>query len=167
MTNPLPTPASRLDPANAATLNRLRSLSRVLDQAITIPGTGISIGIDPILGLLPFAGDYLGAALSGYIVLQAGLLGLPRATLLRMVLNIIFDTILGSLPVVGDLFDFVWKANSKNVELLEAHLNSPRSSKKADLWFLALLFGVLVLVVVGTTAISVFILRLLWQAISS
>ena len=152
--------------SHSARMKRLRSLTHILDNAIAIPGTGYRVGIDPILGMLPGAGDFLGTAFSAYIVMEAALLGLPRPTLLRMVSNIIFESVVGVVPVLGDFFDFAWKANVKNMALLEAHMASPQASKRADWWFIILLLAGLILVVVGITAISFFVLRLLFQAIS-
>ncbi|NES82366.1 MAG: DUF4112 domain-containing protein [Moorea sp. SIO2B7] len=149
------------------TLNRLRSLSHLLDNAIPIPGTSYRIGIDPLLGLFPAAGDYLSAAFSAYIVIQAAQIGASKATLSRMTLNIILDTLVGTIPMLGDLFDFSWKANTKNMALLESHANSPDKTKKADGWFLGLLLIVLTLVVVVTTAVSVMILGFLLKIITS
>src|SRR6476469_9974925 len=140
--------------SKAARLKRLRSLSYMLDNAIPIPGTTYRVGIDPIMGLLPGAGDLLGTVFSGYIVLEAALLGLPRASLVRMVVNILLDELVGTVPVVGDWFDFAWKANTKNMQLLEAHLAVPQSSKRADWWFIILLLAGLLLFVLGITAIS-------------
>jgi len=166
MSQPPLKPDSRpLDP-NAAKLNRLRSLSHLLDNAIPIPGTTFRVGIDPILGLLPGAGDFMGIAFSAYIVVEAALLGLPRQTLIRMVFNIILDELVGTVPVVGDWFDFGWKANTKNMALLEAHMASPQSSKRADWWFIILLLSGLLLFVAGITAISLFIFGKLFQLIS-
>ena len=144
----------------------MRSLSYILDNAIPIPGTSHRVGVDPILGLLPGAGDFLGTAFSAYIVMEAAMLGLPRQTLVRMVFNILLDELAGSVPLLGDWFDFAFKANSKNMALLEAHMASPQPSKRADWWFIILLLGVLILFVIAITAISIFMLRLLLQAIS-
>ena len=151
--------------SKAARLKRLRSLSYMLDNAIPIPGTTYRVGIDPIMGLLPGAGDLLGTAFSAYIVLEAALLGLPRASLVRMVVNILLDELVGTVPLVGDWFDFAWKANTKNMQLLEAHLAAPQSSKRADWWFIILLLAGLLLFVLGITAISLFILGKIWQLI--
>ena len=149
-----------------STLKRLRRLSHLLDNAIPIPGTRYRIGLDPLLGLLPGGGDFLGAALSLYIMLESSRLGVPRSILVQMVTNILFDTVSGTVPVLGDLFDVAWKANSKNIALLENHLDIPQSGKKADGLFLALLIGGVLLVVVVVAAISVMILRLLLGLIS-
>ncbi|HEY9831725.1 MAG TPA: DUF4112 domain-containing protein [Stenomitos sp.] len=154
--------------ARISTFRRLRRLSHILDNAIPIPGTSYRIGIDPIIGLLPGGGDFLGTAVSAYIVLEAARMGVPRDTLVQMVWNIIVDTLSGTVPVLGDLVDVTWKANTKNIVLLEEHLKIPPSPsrKKVDWLFLGLLFGVLLLVVVGVAAISVMLLRWLFSAIT-
>lgn len=103
-------------------LRRARAVARLLDSSIPIPGTGRRIGIDPILGLIPFVGDFGGAILSGYIVLAAAQAGAPTLTLVRMIGNVGLDSLVGAVPLLGDLFDAAWKANSKNVALLERHV---------------------------------------------
>ncbi|WP_414551382.1 DUF4112 domain-containing protein [Anabaena sp. CCY 0017] len=115
--------------AQAVTLKRLRRLSRILDQVVTIPGTPIHIGIDPIVGLVFGAGDFVGFVLSSYIILEAARMGVPKATLGRMFWNIAIDGLVGIVPVMGDLFDFAWTANEYNIKLLEAHLQLPQSRK--------------------------------------
>ncbi len=157
--------------AKASTVRRLRRLSYLLDNAIPIPGTRYRVGLDPILGLLPGAGDFLGTALSAYIVLEAARIGLPRASLIQMVTNIIFETVLGSVPVLGDVVDATWKANTKNLALVEEHLdvpqsNVPQSRQRTDWLFLALLLVALLFVVIVMAAISVMILRWLLGAIT-
>ena len=147
-------------------MQRLRKLSRLLDNAFGIPGTSYRIGLDPILGLVPGAGDFMGTALSTYIVIEAARLGLPRATLGRMVFNILCESVVGTIPVVGDLFDFAWKANVKNIALLEAHLDVPQVSQRADRWFIFLLLAGLIVFCVGLVTLSVLIVRLLVSAVS-
>lgn len=164
-----PQPSHPPAEARISTLRRLRRLSNILDNAIPIPGTSYRIGIDPIIGLLPGGGDFLGTALSAYIVLEAAKMGVSRTTLQQMVWNIIVDTLSGTVPVLGDLLDVTWKANTKNMALLEEHLNvSPfQPEKKVNWLFLALLFTVLLLVVIGVATISVMILRWLFEGISN
>ncbi|KAB1198106.1 MULTISPECIES: DUF4112 domain-containing protein [Haloferax] len=101
------------------TLDRLRTVSYYLDNAIAIPGTNYRIGLDPILGLVPGIGDTTASAMSAYILVEAAMLGVPRATLARMFGNVLLDTVFGSIPLVGDVFDAAWKANTRNVRLLE------------------------------------------------
>ncbi len=146
-------------------MERLRSLSTLLDNSITIPGTSYRIGLDPFLGLLPGVGDYAGAAISAFIVIQGARLGASKTTLTRMVTNIIIESFAGSVPIVGDIFDASWKANLKNVALLENHVASSTRREKADSWFVFLLLAVLALVVILTTTIFVLILSFLWQVI--
>lgn len=96
----------------------------MLDDAVRVPGTDRKIGIDPIVGVLPVAGDAVMAALSGYIVVEALRLDVPRETVARMVGNVLVDFLGGSIPLIGDLFDATYKANVRNVELLEDALDA-------------------------------------------
>ena len=104
--------------------HRVRFLSRLLDEQFRIPGTRYRIGLDGILGLIPGVGDVAGMLLSTYILYEAIKLGVPRRVLLRMVANLGLDTLVGAVPIVGDVFDIAWKANKRNVVLLDAYLIS-------------------------------------------
>ncbi|HIK27534.1 MAG: DUF4112 domain-containing protein [Oscillatoriaceae bacterium SKW80] len=148
-----------------ATVQRLRKLSHILDNAIPIPGTPYRIGIDPILGILPAGGDIAAAFISGYIIYSAMRLGLPKETLLRMVTNILIDVLIGSIPLLGDVIDVMWKANVKNVELLESHLDIPQESKKADRWFIFLLLAGLFLVVLLVATFGILVINLIVKAV--
>ena len=119
------------------------------------------------MGLIPGAGDFLGTALSAYFVIEAARLGLPRSTLGRMVFNILLEGVVGSVPVLGDLFDFAWKANIQNVALLEAHLNAPHKSEKVDRWFIFLLLAGLLIFSVGLVTLSVLILKIFISAVTN
>ena len=159
---------SRSTPANhlqSVKVRQLRKLSDLLDNAIRVPGTSYGVGIDPLLGLIPGGGDFLGGLISVYILFSAATMGLPKETLTRMASNIVFDSLAGIVPVFGDLFDVAWKANSKNMDILEGHLESPQVSKSADRWFIILLLGGLILFVIAIAAFGVFILSLLVQII--
>ncbi|MDZ8188747.1 MAG: DUF4112 domain-containing protein [Nostoc sp. ChiSLP02] len=159
--------SSMIEPdAKAPTLKRLRQISRLLDNAITIPGTQVGIGIDPILGLLPIGGDFLGIMFSSYIILESARLGVSRATLGRMVTNVIIDGLLGAVPVLGDFFDVAWTANNKNIQLLEEHLKFPTRQKSADkLFIIALLVGLLLISII-LVALPVILIRIVWNALS-
>jgi hypothetical protein len=148
--------------SKAATLKRLRLFSRLLDRAIPIPGTNIGIGLDPILGLLPAGGDFLGVVLSAYIILEAARLGASQSVLSKMVLNIAIDALLGVIPILGDIFDIAWTANQRNMTLLEQHLQSPIPGKKADKRFVFLILVGLFFLAVGVVAFAIIVLRLLW-----
>lgn len=157
MTQPLPNPSpiNAGKNSDAATVERLRKLSNLLDNAIGIPGTPFSIGLDAILGLIPGGGDILGGLLSAYIVFTSAKLGLSKETLVRMVLNIVLDTLIGTVPVLGDLMDFAWKANTKNMELLETNLKYPQATtKKADRSFIILLLAGVILFIILVAVLS-------------
>jgi len=105
-----------------ATLNRIRRLSRLMDTAIRIPGTSFRFGLDPIIGLVPGAGDIVSTAFSAYIIFLAARFGLPREVLTKMIFNVALEAFVGSVPLVGDLFDAVYKSNIRNLDLLEKQL---------------------------------------------
>jgi len=152
--------SAKPDPA----FTRVRRLSEFLDNAVTIPGTSYRVGIDPLLGLFPGMGDYLGALLSGYIIFEGARLGASRATLARMVFNVILETIVGLIPGVGDIFDVFWKANAKNQTLIEQQLVSSERREQADWLFLATLLVGLLLLIIGIASLSVWILISVIQA---
>jgi hypothetical protein len=97
----------------------LRKLTQLMDYSIEVPGTGYRFGLDPLLGLIPGIGDTLSMAISAYIVVQARRLGVSRWVLTRMVGNIALDALVGSVPLLGDAFDFAFKANKRNLRLLK------------------------------------------------
>ena len=113
-----------------AALRRLRWLSHLLDNAIAVPlpgGGRVRFGLDPIMGLLPGAGDAVAAALSLYIVFEAYRLGASGRMIVRMLANVAIDFFGGSIPVLGDIFDFAWKCNARNLRLLEKELEQAGS----------------------------------------
>jgi len=105
-----------------ATLERLERLAQLLDTALVIPGTNFRFGADAIIGLVPGIGDAITTAISAYIVYEARRLGVPWHVLARMISNVALDGLVGAVPLVGDLFDTMWRANIRNVRLLRKHL---------------------------------------------
>ena len=103
-------------------LSHLRKLATLMDRAFTLPGTKIQFGWDSILGIVPGLGDTAGLAVSGYIVAMARQLGAPGWMVGVMVWNIFIDWLIGLVPFLGDIFDVGWKANLRNIDLLEKHL---------------------------------------------
>lgn len=142
---------------------RLRVLASLLDEAIRIPGTSYRIGLDPIIGLVPGVGDLLGGVLSCYIVLEAARAGAPTALLLRMLGNIGIDTVVGAVPLAGDAFDFAWKSNSRNVRLLQRHLDAPAASRRANVLLVGAVLVGLALLAVGSVMLSVLLVRRLMR----
>ena len=134
---------------------RARALARLLDSAIRIPGTGVTLGLDPILGLFPGLGDLAGAVASGYIVLTAARLGAPKAVLAKMLLNLGTDTLVGSVPVLGDLFDVGFRANIRNTELLDRHLGQPEAARRSSRLAIAATLAGIVLLAAGAVALAI------------
>ncbi|HJR34694.1 MAG TPA: DUF4112 domain-containing protein [Gemmatimonadales bacterium] len=124
---------------SGTSLERLRRYADWLDSGIRIPVLGWRIGLESILGLVPGVGDATGAILGGWVVVEAVRGGARPATLIRMLMNLALDAIAGAVPLVGDLFDFVWKANSRNIALLERHQQDPVRAGRADRGFVAVL----------------------------
>jgi hypothetical protein len=150
-------PATKL-----ARLDHLRSLSNLWDEALRIPGTNFRVGLESVIGLFPFGGDAIGVLLSCYILFHAIQLRLPKVILLKMTLNVIIDGVIGGVPILGDLFDSTWKANTRNVNLLEAHLRHPTSNNQgASQRFLIFLSAGLILAIVMLALVSVILIKLL------
>lgn len=145
MSAPIPT-----DSRTPAAVQRLRALSHLLDDSIPVPGTGFRFGLDALIGLVPGVGDAAGAAMSAYVLMEAGRLGVPRSTLLRMAGNVAIEAVVGAIPFLGDLFDAGWKANLRNLRLVEAHLADPRSTSRASRGWLIGVVALVVLLLVGS-----------------
>jgi Domain of unknown function (DUF4112) len=103
---------------HAKTITRLQRLARFMDTAFRIPFTRVRFGADSILGLVPGAGDVIGLGISAYAIMMAHRLGAPRSLILKMLANAGIDAGLGTIPIVGDIFDMFFKSNTKNVKLL-------------------------------------------------
>lgn len=133
---------------DADRLRRLRGIAWLLDNSIALPG-GYRIGIDAVIGLVPGIGDAIGALLSAYILNEARSLGAPRSVLMRMTGNIVIETVIGSIPLAGDLFDAAFKANMRNIALLERYHFDPQGARRNGRWFMAG-FSILLTVLVAT-----------------
>lgn len=127
-------------------LKALRRISRLLDSAFVVPGTEYRIGLDPILGLLPGLGDLTSPLLAIAVLWQSRALGIPRLVQLRMIFNVAIDALVGMLPLAGDVFDFAWKANDRNIALLERHAYEHRRPSAGDWLFVSALILLLVVI---------------------
>ena len=146
-------------PYGPVDLEHLKLLARLMDSAFEIPGLRLRFGLDAILGLLPGIGDLAASFVSLYILQEAQRRGVSRVTLTRMSFNILIDWLVGSVPLLGDAFDVVWKSNLKNVELLIQHESTPaarRRRKIGDWFFLALLISILLTVLAGSLTMTYF-----------
>jgi Domain of unknown function (DUF4112) len=146
-------------------IERLRSLTRLLDSAIQIPGTRYRFGLDAIVGIVPWVGDVIGAIFSSYIVLQSARMGVSKPTLIRMMGNVALDTVVGEIPFLGDLFDVGWKSNTKNLRLLEAHLERPATTTRSSRGVLLLVGLGLVLLIAGIIALGIVLANLVIAAL--
>lgn len=115
----------------------LRGMARLLDSALEIPGTTYRIGLDPIVGLVPWLGDLVSPLFTIAILWLARDLALPRLVQFRMMINAAIDMLIGMVPIAGDLFDFAWKSNEMNMALLERHAYEERRASAGD-WLFAL-----------------------------
>ncbi len=136
---------------------RLRALAWLLDNSIPLPG-GYRIGVDALIGLVPGLGDAAGALISAYIINEARALGAPRSVLLRMMGNVLIETVLGSIPFAGDLFDAAFKANSRNLALLTRYQLDPLGSRRNSRLFVAGFSLLLALCVALMIAIPVLVI---------
>jgi uncharacterized protein DUF4112 len=146
-----------------ALVRRLDTLAYLLDDSIPIPGTGARFGLDAVIGLIPGIGDAAGALLSCYIVFEATRLGAGFSVLLRMLLNISIETVVGSVPLVGDLFDAGWKANDKNMRLLHRAVDAPGAARRSSLLFVLFVAVLLLAVLAGVVALIWWLLHALTQ----
>lgn len=124
----------------------LRRIAELLDSAFVVPGTSYRVGLDPIVGLIPGLGDLVSPLFALVILWQARDLGLPLVVRLRMIGNVAIDAMLGAVPIGGDLFDVAWKANLRNLVLLERHAAGARRASAGD-WLFVGLFMLLVLAI--------------------
>ena len=142
----------------------LDQLAFYLDDLFRIPGTTWRFGLDGLIGLVPNVGDTLTSIASFYILFAAVRYGVPKITLLRMAMNIGIDYVIGSIPVIGDAFDFVWKSNQMNMNLIRERASGRGEGKTSDYVFVFALIGSLVLVLIGSILISAFII---WWVLTS
>jgi hypothetical protein len=144
---------------------RLKTLAHLMDESIRLPG-GYRIGWDGIIGLVPGLGDVAGLAVAAYIIAESARLGAPKSVLLRMSANTAIDTILGAVPVLGDLFDLAFKANRKNLRLLQSYLETPQRTRRVSIGWLAMIGVVALLVLAGVSVLLGRLVGWLWNLIS-
>ena len=143
----------------------LENLSRYLDDWIKIPVVGWRFGLDALIGLVPNIGDTLTSLASFYILVAGVRYGVPKITLLRMAFNIGLDYIVGSVPVVGDAFDFVWKSNKQNMQLIRERGTGKDKGTTGDYIFVFAIIGVLIAILIGSILLSLFILGTVFKGI--
>jgi hypothetical protein len=138
---------------------QLKKLAWLLDSSIYIPGTRFTVGLDALIGLIPVLGDLIGVAPPSLILAEANRLGASKSVLWRMAGNVGIEGLVGMVPFAGDVLDAVFKANQKNVKLLDAWYQNPGKTERASRWFGALLVAMAVLFLGLSTYIGFAILR--------
>ncbi|MGI9016686.1 MAG: DUF4112 domain-containing protein [Euzebya sp.] len=151
----IPEPAGTLDAQARQRWEAMKRLSTLLDSQFRIPLTSRTFGIDAIVGLVPWFGGATGLALSAAVIAQGILIGARGATVVRMVLNVLIDAALGAIPVVGNVTDFVFKANDRNVKLLSTHALDPQRTRAQSARLLLLTAVGLGVAVLAMLAVSV------------
>jgi hypothetical protein len=142
-------------------------LAGLMDSAFVIPGTKVRVGLDPIIGLIPFIGDAVGTLVSTFIVARCGALGLPRIILARMAINVALNALVGAIPGAGDLFSFWFRSNDRNLNLAREWLANPKRATTRD-W--AVVLGVLAAILaaaIGMLWAFAFIIQGAWKAVSA
>lgn len=147
-------------------LATVRGLAKVLDEALTIPGTKAKFGLDAVLGLIPGIGDVGSAAIGSYILFIASKLGVPAVVLWRMILNVAIDTVVGLVPFVGDLFDVAFRANARNANLLLKSLADPAGMRRSSRWVVLLVGVAFVTITVGGIIGTFLLIRWIWGVAS-
>lgn len=130
-------------------LDRARGFSRLMDTAFRVPGTQWRFGLDPLLGLVPGIGDVVGGGFSVYLLWLAARAGAPAAVLTRMAVNVGVDALVGAIPLLGDLFDAGWKANRRNMRILEGHIAAPDRTRSRSKGVLLTILALLLLLLAG------------------
>jgi hypothetical protein len=160
----------RNEPRAVEVEESLENLSRYLDGLFRIPGVGWKFGLDSLVGLIPGVGDTATTLVSFYILAAGVRYRVPKITLLRMALNIAIDYIVGAIPFLGDAFDFVWKSNQKNMDLIRQRATvsaeEAKTGRSSDWLFVGGLMFVLVLILIGSLFVSFYLLWVILEALS-
>lgn len=142
----------------------LDNLARYLDGLFRIPGTGWRFGLDALIGLIPNVGDTLTSFASFYILVAGVRYGVPKITLLRMAFNIGLDYAIGSIPFIGDAFDFFWKANQQNMDLIRERATGRGKGTTSDYIFIFVIIGALILLLIASIIASAAILYYIFSS---
>ncbi|MEJ1962366.1 MAG: DUF4112 domain-containing protein [Gammaproteobacteria bacterium] len=151
------------DPVHAEHLRRYALIVNVMDQAFRVPGTPWRFGLDALIGLVPGVGDIATGVIGAYGLVVAFQVGAPASIQTRMLLNLLFDAAVGSIPIAGDLFDFAFKANVRNQRLLLGWLRQPDRTRRSSSLLLGGLLIALLVWVAGAVWLAVAAVRALYR----
>lgn len=155
------------NPKEQAARRRLERTARVMDSAFRVPGTNIRFGADAVLGLIPVAGDFTGGLVSVYILFEAVRIGVSIPVFLRMIFNVTLELTVGSIPLLGDVFDVAWKANMRNVGLLEDFLDDPDRTRASSRTLILTLAVILLVFVIALIALAILLLGWIGDALNA
>jgi len=142
---------------------RISHATRLLDELVPIPGTNQRVGLDPVIGIIPFVGDIVGAVVGLWIIAEATRFGIPRIAIARMSANVLFDLAIGIIPFIGDVFDVVSRSNSRNLAIFREHALDADASTSKHFAF----FGGIALVTIGLMWLVVSVAARMIEAIGA
>lgn len=145
--------------------DHLEDLAKYLDDWVKIPVVGWRFGLDAVIGLIPNVGDVATSLASFYILIAGVRYGVPKITLLRMAFNIGLDYLVGTIPVVGDAFDFFWKSNKQNLNLIRERGTGKGKGTTGDYIFVFATIGILIAILIGSILVSLFIIGSVFKGI--
>ena len=147
-------------PEGKSIYGTIERVTDLMDRAIRIPGTQIRFGLDPILGFLfPEGGDVIGAVVSAWLILASVRHGLPKRVIGRMVFNVALDYLIGSVPLIGDMFDFAWQSNTRNLALLKEHGRGVGRSFWSDWGWTIILLSLFAGMVLGIAVVTIYLIN--------
>jgi hypothetical protein len=137
---------------------RIGRVTRLLDELISVPGTSVKVGLDPVIGVIPVVGDAVAAGVGAWLIAEAANFGVPRLVLGRMVLNLLVDLGIGAIPLLGDVYDLFFRSNSRNLELFRRHALDPGASTRGErAFFVGLLLAIVGILWLGFLALGALI----------
>ena len=142
---------------------RIGRITHALDELVSVPGTPVKVGLDPVVGLIPVVGDAVAAFVGLWVIGEAARFGIPRLVLGRMVVNLLVDLAIGAIPLLGDLFDVVFRSNSRNLALFRRHALDPETSTRGEQTFFVGLF----LLLAGLVWLLLSALGAVWQFLTT
>ena len=140
---------------NNSKIKWVEYVSYLMDEKFRLPGTNFRFGLDPLLNFIPVVGDLSGFAVSAMLLVTMAKHGASRKLLIRMILNVLVDTIIGAIPLIGLIFDFAYKSNSKNIRLLKEHYVEGRHTGSGN--------GIIAVILISLFFFLILIVYLMWQ----
>lgn len=152
-----------LSPDEKGEVEIVRAIRKVMDEAVSVPGTKVKLGLDAVLGLIPGVGDVSSAAIGAYMLHAAARLGVPTIVMVRMLVNLFIDAVIGIIPIVGDYLDVLYRANSKNAALVLQAVENRETTARASWFKLIGVFAAFAVITVGGFVCTVLLAKWAWN----